>query len=128
MDIYQVVAAGIIATVLSLTIKKDKPMFALLISIAASILIFIMILPNISAVLDILKDMAGTIDTSIPYAAVLVKIIGVAYIAELGSQICADAGESAISSKIELAGKIIILTISSPIIFTLLQQVLTLLP
>lgn len=128
MDIYQVVAAGIIATVLSLTIKKDKPMFALLISIAASILIFIMVLPNISAVLDILKDMAGIIDTSIPYAAALVKIIGVAYIAELGSQICADAGESAISSKIELAGKVIILTISSPIIFTLLQQVITMLP
>jgi stage III sporulation protein AD len=128
MDIYQIAVLGVIAAVLALTLKKDSPMVALVISIAASVLIFMLVLPNISTVLDILMELADTVDTSIPYATSLIKIIGIAYIAELGAQICADAGESAISSKIELAGKVIILTIASPMIFTLMQQVITMLP
>ncbi|MDR2903599.1 MAG: stage III sporulation protein AD [Clostridiales bacterium] len=128
MNVYQVAAIGVIAAVLALTVKKDSPMFSLVISIAASVLIFIILLPNLSTVLDILWDMTESVDTSIPYAASLIKIIGIAYIAELGAQICADAGETAISSKIELAGKVIILTVASPMIFTLMQQVITMLP
>lgn len=128
MEIYQVAFVGIVAAVLAVTIKKENPMFSLVITIAASVLIFILVLPNISTVLAIFWDIAETVDTSIPYATALIKIIGIAYIAELGAQICTDAGETAISSKIELAGKVIILTISSPIIFTLMQQVITMLP
>ena len=128
VDIYKIIMVGIIAAILSLIIKKDNHSFSLAISIAASLIIFFMILPNVTSIINILRKIAGNVETSIPYAESLMKIIGVAYIAELGAQICVDAGETAISSKIELAGKVIILTISSPIVFALLQQVITMLP
>ncbi len=127
MEILQIVAIGIVSAVLSIVLKKESPVFSLMICIAASLLILIMLLPHISSVIGFLQNIGDRITASIPYAPVLLKIIGIAYIAEFGSQICHDAGESAIASKIEFGGKIIILTVSSPIIFALLEQVFNML-
>ena len=127
MEMYQIVALGIVSAVLALTLKKQDQMFALLISIAAAVVIFVMILPHISSVLEVLRGIAARVQTSVPYADVMIKIIGIAYMAEFGAQLCADAGESAIAGKIELAGKILILTVSSPIILALLEQVVSML-
>ena len=128
MDIYQIVAVGIIASVLALTIKKQNPELSLLLSIITSVLIFIMILPKLSAVFELLDNLVQSVHSSLPYISSILKVIGVAYIAQFGAEICADCGESTIASKIELAGKIIIMTISAPILITLLNLVVTLLP
>jgi len=123
MDIMQIVAVGIIAGVMSLAIKKQAPEIALLISIAAAVLIFFMILPMMSAVFAVLGTVAGRISGDMGFIGTLLQITGIAYIAEFGSQICKDAGEGAIATKIELAGKIMILAASTPIIMALLNMV-----
>ena len=61
------------------------------------------------------------IDTA--YVKIVIKIIGVAYICQFASDICKDAGESSIAGKIELGGKIVIITMSMPIIYGLLELV-----
>ncbi len=128
MDIVKFVAIGIISVVLSLTVKKQSPQFSLMISIAASVLIFILILPRLAEVLDTFKALAEMIDANISYIMIILKIIGIAYIAEFGSQICIDAGESAIASKIELSGKILIMFISTPILLSLLDMIFGIMP
>jgi stage III sporulation protein AD len=62
------------------------------------------------------------VDLGAGHIATVIKIIGIAYAAEFGSQICADAGEGAIASKIELGGKGLIMAISTPIIVSLVEQ------
>lgn len=128
MDIVQIVSFGIIASLLSITIKKQSPEFAILISIAASILIIIMILPKVSAVFLVLDTLSKSIDTNEQYISVVLKIVGISYITEFGSQICTDSGESSIASKIELAGKILIMVVSTPIILSLLNLITNILP
>jgi len=123
MDIMQIVMVGIIAAVLSVTIKKQAPEIAMLLSIVAAILIFMMILPKITAVLGMLESIAGRIQGNMNFLATVLKITGIAYIAEFGSQICKDAGEGSIASKIELAGKVLILAMSTPIIMALLSLI-----
>ena len=123
MDIMQIVAVGIIAGVLSLTIKKQTPEIALLISIAAAVLIFFMILPKISAIFGVLNGISGRIRGDMGFIGTLIQITGIAYIAEFGAQICKDAGEGAIAAKIELAGKVLIMAASTPIIIALLNLI-----
>ena len=62
------------------------------------------------------------------YMGTILKIVGVAYIADFGSQICRDAGEGALASKIEFAAKIIVLVMAVPIIVAVLQSLLKLVP
>ena len=58
----------------------------------------------------------------------LIKIMGVAYVAEYGAQICKDAGENSLGSKVELAGKLTILSLSVPVVLVILETLLRIIP
>ncbi|PYG86812.1 stage III sporulation protein AD [Ruminiclostridium sufflavum DSM 19573] len=128
MDILQIVCIGIIAVVLSSTIKKQRPEIALQLSIATGLIIFIVVIVKLSAVIDFLQAFSRKASIDSTYINILLKIVGIAYIAEFGAEVCKDAGESSIASKIELAGKVTIVILAVPIISSLLDLVVKLMP
>ncbi len=75
-----------------------------------------------------LESIARSANINMMYLQTILKIIGIAYIAEFGAQIAKDAGQAAISTKIELAGKILILVMAIPILTAVIEMVLALLP
>ena len=128
MDIVQIVVMGIVVAILAVTLKNQSPEIAIAISIGGSVLIFFAILPQLSVMMAALSQMAAHAQSNMAYADIVLKIVGIAYIAEFGAQICADAGEQAIASKIELGGKVLIMITSMPILFSLLDLITTILP
>lgn len=128
MDIMQIVAVGIISTILALVVKNYLPEVGIMVSIIGGILIFFMLLPNLINVLNVLQSLSNNINTNMEHIPTVFRILGIAYIAEFGAQICKDAGESAIASKIELGGKVIIMVVSAPIIVSFLNLIVTMLP
>ncbi|MBE7682596.1 stage III sporulation protein AD [Paenibacillus sp. P13VS] len=128
MEIIQVVGLALIATVLILIVKEQKPMFAFLIAAATSIVIFMLLIGKIGAVIDVLKRLAENSGMENIYLKTVLKIIGIAYIAEFGAQIVRDAGQESIASKIELAGKVLILVLAIPIISIIIETVMKLMP
>jgi len=128
MDILQIVCIGIIAVVLSSILKAQRPEIALQVSIATGLLIFIIIVVKLSAVIDFLQTFSKRADIDSTYINILLKIVGIAYIAEFGAEVCKDAGESSVASKIELAGKVTIVILAVPIISSLLDLVVKLMP
>lgn len=75
-----------------------------------------------------LEKIAVNANINIVYVETIMKIIGIAYIAEFAAQITKDAGQGAIASKIELAGKILILAMAIPILTVLIETILQLIP
>lgn len=128
MDISKIVVIGIIGAVLSITLKKTSPEAAFFVGIATGLVIFFGILGRLTAVIDVLKSLSDEAALSESYISVILKVIGIAYIADFGIQLCKDCGESAIASKIELAGKVIIMAISAPVIVGVMDMVLTIFP
>ena len=124
----QIVIIGIITAILAITVKKQSPDMAVIISIAGSVLIFVTMLPMLSGVINILSSIENQISIDTAYVITVLKVIGVAYIAEFGAQICSDAGETSLASKIELSGKVIIMVLSAPIIISMLDMILAILP
>ena len=57
----------------------------------------------------------------------ILKVLAVAYITDFTAQLCRDAGEASIGSKVELAGKIIIFYLAMPILTAILELIKTLL-
>ncbi|NLK52688.1 MAG: stage III sporulation protein AD [Syntrophomonadaceae bacterium] len=127
MEILQIVGAALVVTVLILVIKPQRPELALQISLVFAILIFLFMLDKISGVIKVLEELSGRANLNKFYMATILKIIGVAYIAEFGAQVCRDAGEGAIASKVEFAAKIIIMVLAVPIIVAILDSLLKLL-
>ncbi|MCL2399238.1 MAG: stage III sporulation protein AD [Defluviitaleaceae bacterium] len=128
MTIIQVVAVGVLSAVLALTVKKQSPEIALMITIAASVLILFMLMPLLIGAVGVIQNLGGQLDTGIPYVSLVLQILGIAYIAELGAQVCSDAGESAIASKIELAGKIMIMAVAAPVLLDVLHMIVGIMP
>ncbi|MCX7843269.1 MAG: stage III sporulation protein AD [Clostridia bacterium] len=128
MDILQIVGIGVVATVMILVLKAQRPDIALLVSIITGIIVFMMVAARLSAVLDLLNSYARKVNIDMAYLTTLLKIIGIAYIAEFGAEICKDAGEGSIASKVELAGKVIIMVLAVPIITSLLELIIRIMP
>jgi stage III sporulation protein AD len=128
VEIIQVVGLALIATVLILVIKEQKPMFAFLIAAATGIVIFMLLIGKIGAVIEVLKRLAENSGMESIYLKTVLKIIGIAYIAEFGAQIVCVAGQESIASKIELAGKVLILVLAIPIISIIIETVMKLMP
>lgn len=124
VEILQVVGFGLVAAVLIVLLRRDKPEIALLISIAAGVVIFLFILGKVGAVISVLKDLAVRANVNLMYLAAILKIVGIAYIADFGAQICRDAGEGALASKIEIAAKVLILVLAVPIIMAVLDTLM----
>lgn len=124
MSFFAVLGFSLVVTVLLILIRKDRPEMAVLLSIAASALILIGLIKNIAQILTVFESLASKAQINSGYLKLVVKIVGIAYLAGFGAQICKDAGENSIAAKIELAGKIFILSLGIPIMVGLLEMII----
>lgn len=128
MEIIQIVAFALIAAFLATLLREQKPMYSIMIATVAGVLIFLRLLTYLAAVLQYLTDMTLQANISMIYLNTLLKIIGIAYIAEFGSQICRDAGEGIIAGKVEFAGKLLILVMAIPLLAAVLETIIKFIP
>lgn len=128
MEIIQIVGFGIIATVLIIVIREQKPMFAFLLASFTGLFILLFVIGKIGAVIAVIEDLANRSGIPSIYLKTILKIVGIAYIAEFGAQIVRDAGQEGVASKIEFAGKVFILVMAIPIISVIVETILGLLP
>jgi stage III sporulation protein AD len=75
-----------------------------------------------------LEKLAVNAQVNMVYLDTILKIIGIAYIAEFASQITKDAGQGSIASKIELSGKVLILAMAIPILTVIIETIIQLIP
>lgn len=115
MNILTVVSAGIIFSMLSLTVKKTKSEIGSLISIAGVILIITAIIPYVITVVRTMREFASLSPLGEDFLTPILKITGISYITQIGSDLCTESGEKAIASHILSAGKIAITVITIPI-------------
>lgn len=128
MEIAQVMAFGVIATVFILFIRQNRPDLARLLSIAVGLVIVIYVLNYLRMVVEIITDLALEAEIDTVFLRILLRVIGIAYLAEFGAQVCRDAGEGNIAVKIEFAGKILILIIAVPVLVAVLEGIINFIP
>lgn len=114
---------GIVAVLLGVQFKKDKEEYGLYLGLVACLLIFLLSIPKIEVIIETIHTIQGYIKINNVYIEILIKIIGITYVAEFSSSICKDAGHGAIGGQIELIGKLSILAISMPILLALLETI-----
>lgn len=123
MDIMKIVGIGLIATILAIILREEKPEIAIQVSIVTGLIIFIFVITKLNSVVEVLKYFAAKTNIDLLYFTVILKVIAVAYITEFGAQVCKDAGESSIASKIEFGGKVLIMIMAIPILAALMDTI-----
>ena len=126
--IIKIIGIGLVALIIIILLKQYKPEFAIYISLLAGVLILLLVMDQLTEIISLLQSLASKASINSTFLALLLKITGIAFLAEFAVSVCKDAGEGAISSKIEIGSKIIIIAMSIPIISSLLEIILKILP
>ncbi len=123
MNIFKVIGFALIAVSLIMILKNQRPEIALMCVIASSIIMLVFVFDEIKSVVVLLNNLIETSSINKSLLIIVLKVIGISYVVEFGRNICIDAGENSIASKIEMAGKVIIVSLSIPIITSLVEMV-----
>jgi len=119
----KVVLIGLVAVFVVLLLKVGKPEFAMAVSLCACVLILLFAGGTLTKVIDELRTLFQYIRLPEGYLSILLKILGISYLAEFGSALCKDAGQAAIAGQIELVGKLAILLLSMPVVTSLFETI-----
>ena len=123
MEILKIAALALCAVMIIVLVKNYKPEFGIFVAIGCSVLILYFLVDSLKYAISYMSQLYDKLDYGKTYFPIIIKVLAIAYITEFTSQLCKDAGESSIASKVELAGKIIIFCVAIPVFISILNLV-----
>ena len=114
MDLFAICIAAVAATILAVTLKRYNPEISMLLAIGAGVIIFVLVLNQIPQALSQINTLLSRAGMPLQYGQVLFKALGICFLCQFSSDACKDAGQSALASKVELAGKLMIVLLALP--------------
>ena len=127
-EIIKIIGIALTALVIIILLRQYKPEYAIYVSMIAGILILFLAVEKITGIINLLQSISDKTYINKSFLSILLKITGIAFLTEFAVSVCSDAGEKAIASKIEIGSKVIIITMSIPIITSLLELIIEILP
>ncbi len=127
-EIIKIIGIGLIGLVVIIILRQYRPEYAIYVSIIAGILILFLSIEKITGIINMLQSISNKTYINKNFLSILLKITGIAILTEFAVSICSDAGEKAIATKIEIGSKVVIITMSMPIITSLLELIVEILP
>lgn len=124
----QLIGIAIISTTLCLIIKKDRPEMAMFIAILTGIIILLSVIFKLNFIIESIQSLAQKANIPSVYITLIIKLIGIAYLMEFAIQLCNDCGEKSIASKLEFGGKVIVMTMSFPILLSIVEMIINIIP
>ena len=123
MELAKIIGVGLVTAIAALILKSSKPELAFAVTIAGGVIILIFALDMLGASLRIFTDIAEKTGIDQSLVKIILKIVAIGYLVEFSAGIVEDFGSKSIADKLVLAGKIIILTVSIPIIQSLITLI-----
>lgn len=124
MLILKIVGMAFMAMFIIVILRKSGSNIGTLLELAAGALIFFVIFDPLKEILTFLQTMSDKAKIDMVYIGIVLKIIGIAYIASFASALCKDANVDSLATQIDFAGKIMILVLAIPILMAVLNSIL----
>lgn len=115
MNLTAIIGIALIAMILCVLLKGYRPEYSVFLSLIAGIIILLMALDALTPMMETLSQLIEVSGQGKETFSILLKALGVCFITQLSADACRDAGEGAIASKVELAGKVVILLLAMPL-------------
>lgn len=128
MEIIKIIGIGLVALIVIIILRQYRPEFAVYASLIVGALILLLAMDKLTGIIQLLDNLASKANVNNQFLSIILKITGIAFLTEFAVSICKDSGETAIASKIDLGGKVIIIAMSIPIISALLELIVKVLP
>ena len=117
----QIVFVAIICAVITVYLKNINVELSILSSIMSGIILLNLVLIEFGEVFDFFDKIISLTGIDEGLYKIIFKIIAIGYLIEFSASLVEDFGMKSLSTKLIFAGKIIILTTSLPIIYSILS-------
>lgn len=128
MAVWQWLGLAVAAAVLCMVVRVQQPQMASLCAVAAGLILIGLALNELGDVQSLFARLTAMAGLQEGYLQTLLKALGVSYAAELASQVCTDLGEGGLAVKVGLVGKLCVFTMTAPLMMTILEMILELVP
>ena len=115
MEMGGIAAFVVLAAFLAVILRQQRPEQAMAVALVAGIGVLALVLVQVTPVIGTMRDLLGAADMPSEYGLILFKALGICLVTQLASDACRDAGEAALASKAELAGKATLLVLALPL-------------
>ena len=115
MTVWMIVGVSVTAAILSLTLRQSQPAYASVLSLAAGVFL---LAAGLTAAVPLIGRVGALLDNELmdeQYSSILLKALAIALLTGTAADVCRDAGESALASKAELCGQILLLMSGLPL-------------
>ena len=123
MNIIGICFVSIIGVIAAVILKGYKPEIGLFIVIVLSLMFLSWMLEVFRQMQTQFGAITKELEENKSFYEILFKIMGITYICEFASGICKDAGYSAISSQIEIVGKMLVLLSGIPVLIAVIETI-----
>ena len=119
MNIVKIIGIGFLTLVISILLKDVKKEFSLYAVIVGTSIILLLSFDTLKNIVEFLENLTRNLKGD--FIEVLLKMTGIAILTEYAVSLCKDTGETAIASKIDFGGKIVLIALSIPVISSTLE-------
>lgn len=115
MQVVGIAGVAILAAVVAIMLRRGTGEYAMVLRLAAGALILLLILQAAAPALQQIHHLLELAGIDSAYAGILFRTLGVTFLTQFAADACHDAGENALGSKVELAGRVSILVLALPL-------------
>lgn len=123
MNLMFLLGIAIVASLLALLLRQYRSEYGMLVELCAAGILFLYAVFNCEPVLTAVYQLTEKSGIPVAYLSILLKSLGICYLIQFGADLCRDAGESAIASKLELTGRVMVLLLSLPLFQDLMDKI-----
>ncbi len=126
MGIVTICAVGVVAVVLSVTLRRYNQELSLLVSIGASAVILLSVIQYVLTSIESVNSLLSRANIDSQYIVILLKVMGICFVTEFACDCTKEAGYDSVSSNISLAGKVLVLVTATPMFMNVVNVVTSL--
>lgn len=125
--IFKMAAVALCGALLAAFLRPHTPVFGILTALICGLVLLYAVMEPIGQIFNALAGFLTAAGISGAIYLPVIKAVGIAVVVHLTAQVCRDAGEGALGSKLELAGMIAAIAACIPLmeqIFAMLEAML----
>ena len=123
MELFQLIGIAFLTAVTALLLRSTRPELSFAVTVAGCIILLLIVLDLVKDGLSVFGEIAETSGIDASLIKILLKMIGIGYLVEFSAGILNDFGQNSVADKLVFAGKIVIFSVSLPVLRALLSLI-----
>ena len=123
MELVRILGVGLVTAVAAILLRGTKPELSFAVTIAGSFVILLFSIDLLSQTFDIFRQIGEKTGIDSSLIKLMVKVIAIGYLVEFAAGVVEDFGAKSVADKLIFAGKVIIFSVSLPVLQTLLSLI-----